>query len=624
MNYDDVMLNALLNRQVGLGVQAFADGTEMIAPERPPLRIDITGVGDSPSMPEDVGPAPDDVATQMAAGTEPEGATPMTLGEFATTAADVPAGLLKGGFTASAGLPGDIISIVRGLYDLGASGGDLNAFLAGMEKPTFLPTTEDLKKLVDETLGFPLVPAGASDRRKKAAETAEFVGEIGGAGETMVRGTKAVARMARDIGQEIATTPPRGSVQFGPTDAKTLDQANQVATPTDAAPTVTPQEILMMDVKVGDRQVQVPATEAARLSRAVKNLTPTEQSKFKTNTAKSFLEMLSSLPSKQEFGAAALGGKAKKGWYEGSTQAIVNVFGPDASRFAALLSATSPQTSVESNLYNALQVWKNWTSSGRPTDRDSIVEIMGRSVQGGKGEGSVLDAWINNSVRALSSEDPTQIMLSGPKVDSFMRNLQGNVNEVTNDAWMASFALVDQKIFGGSITKTDPGKGPGYLAMNARVRETADYLTKLTGEKWTPAEVQETIWSWAKTLYETAGAAGEKRSAVDLIKDDAITDELISSTPDFRTLFYDARFQPILEQAGYGEQLAQLRAATSRADVSARDQKPGAGSQASKIDTSAQKKLNERSARRLDKLRKQREKAAAEKAAGQLPSEGSN
>ena len=38
------------------------------------------------------------------------------------------------------------------------------------------------------------------------------------------------------------------------------------------------------------------------------------------------------------------------------------------------------------------------------------------------------------------------------------------------------------------------------------------YLTKITGETWTPAEVQETIWSWAKTLYETAGAKGEKRA----------------------------------------------------------------------------------------------------------------
>lgn len=199
----------------------YLDRTYGVAEERPPLRIDITGVGDPSSMPEDVGPSPDDVATQMAAGTEPEGATPMTLGQFAATAADVPAGILKGGLTGGAGAAGDIISIVRGIYDFGASGGDFDALLSGMQKPTGLPTTEDLKKFLDETLGVPLVPKGADPRRIEAAKTAEFVGEIGGGGEAIVRGTKAAARAAGEIGREMATTPPRGSVQIRPTPVQT-------------------------------------------------------------------------------------------------------------------------------------------------------------------------------------------------------------------------------------------------------------------------------------------------------------------------------------------------------------------------------------------------------------------
>jgi hypothetical protein len=44
-----------------------------MAEDRPPLRIDIAGVG-QPTPPEDVGPAPNDdlatMATQMAAGTQ--------------------------------------------------------------------------------------------------------------------------------------------------------------------------------------------------------------------------------------------------------------------------------------------------------------------------------------------------------------------------------------------------------------------------------------------------------------------------------------------------------------------------------------------------------------------------
>lgn len=412
-----------------------------------------------------------------------------------------------------------------------------------------------------------------------------------------------------------------GTVKAGMTLAKNLPTDLPVGL--SIKPVGDAADALLMPVKIGEREIKIPADQAAILQKALKNLTPAEQAKFRSDTAQRFVSIIQELPSTKEFAAAAIGGKAKKGWYEGSTQAILQVFGPDAPRFAALLSATSPQTSVESNLFNALQIWKNWTAAGRPTDRDSIVKVMGQSVQGNKGEESVLDAWINNSVSALSADDPSKVVLSGPKVNSFMLNLQGNVNEVTNDAWMAAFSLVDQKLFAGSLTKGgDPGKGPGYLAMNARVRETAAYLTKVTGETWTPAEVQETIWSWAKTLYEKAGSAEESRSAVQLIKDNAITDELIASTPDFRTLFYDQRFQPILEQSGYADQLARLREATGGADVAAGGQKPGAGGKAGALDPEAQRKLNQRNARRLDTLRKQREQAAAEKAQGQNPTGG--
>lgn len=543
---------------------------------------------------------PEDMAVEAAAGMPPPDAQPTNLKDVGMAVADVPAGLLKGAVQGTVGLPGDIESLVYGvkeIFNRGANEGVLDSFLKGLEQKTILPTTENVKKWLDTNVG-PLVPEGASEARKQAAKIPEFVGELGGAGKTVVETAKAAARPVADV--------TKSAINL------TKDLPVGMSTKNVGAPI---EQIIEVPVKIAGREIRVPADQAAILSGAVKNLTPEEQAKFKSNTARTFVENLTALPSKQEFGAAALGGKAKKGWYEGSTQAIVNVFGPDANRFAALLSATSPQTSVESNLYNALQIWKNWTASGRPTDRESIVKVMGQSVQGGKGEESVLDAWINNSVRALSAEDPGTVMLSGPKVDSFMRNLQGNVNEVTNDAWMASFALVDQKIFGGSLTKTDPGKGPGYLAMNARVRETAAYLTKLTGENWTPAEVQETIWSWAKTLYETAGSAGETRTAVQLVRDNAITDKLISSTPDFRTLFYDDRFAPILEQAGYGEQLAKLRAASGAGDVSAGSQKSGTSGKATALDPDAQRKLLERNAKRLDKLRKQREQAAAEKAA---------
>jgi hypothetical protein len=508
---------------------------------------------------------------------------------------DMGAATVKGMTQGFVGLPGDIESIsygVKEIFKRGADEGVLDAFLRGMEQQTILPKTEEVKKWLDKnvgTVGDGKIPY-------------EGIGEIAAPGG-YIDAAKAVAKGTKAAGTALA--PAAANVI-----ESNLRKAGLIM---DIAPSGPGQ--VVVPVKIGEREIKIPAKEAASLQRALKNLTPQEQAKFRSDTAVKFVNILKTLPSKEEFGAAAVAGKAKKGWYEGSTQAIIQVFGPDSQRFAALLSATSPQTSVESNLFNALQVWKNWTAAGRPIDRASIVRIMGDSVQGSKGEESVLDAWINNSVKALSAEDPSTVVLSGPKVNSFMLNLQGNVNEVTNDAWMAAFTYVDQNLFSGGLTKGgDPGKGPGYIAMNARVRETADYLTKFTGEKWTPAEVQETIWSWAKTLYETASAKGETRSAVQLIQDNAITDELIAATPDFRTLFYDERFGPILEQAGYSEQLAQLRAATSGSDVAAGAKKPGAGGQAGTLDPEAQRKYLERNAKRLDKLRKDREKEAAAKA----------
>jgi hypothetical protein len=140
---------------------------------------------------------PADMATEMAAGTEPAGARPMTVEQFATSAADVPAGLLKGAIQGTVGLPGDIISLVRGVYELGKSGGDINAFLSGLEMPTGLPTTEDVRKFFDETLGIPLVPEEADEIRKEVAKIPEFVGELGGAGKTVIEGTKAVTKRVR-------------------------------------------------------------------------------------------------------------------------------------------------------------------------------------------------------------------------------------------------------------------------------------------------------------------------------------------------------------------------------------------------------------------------------------------
>lgn len=321
-------------------------------------------------------------------------------------------------------------------------------------------------------------------------------------------------------------------------------------------------------------------------------LTEKEREKLRDATAQRVVDLFNELPSGNEMAAVAWAGRAKRGWYERSALALSHVFGPDAPRFAALLAALSPQNSAQMNLENAVRVWKGWVNAGRPTDEAGIKKILAKNIVGEKGAGSVLQAWVPNSIRALSAEDPTEVVLSGPKVDSFMRNLVGDTQSVTIDAWMANYALVDQRLFGGRLNSIDAGKGTGYLAMSARVRGAARTITNLTGEEWTPAEVQETIWSWAKTLFETQAAKTEPRGARELVLDRAITDEMIAATPDFGNLLNEEQYAQHVRDAGLDPEAA-LRAFGSER---------GAASEASPFAADAQQRYELQAARRLERL----------------------
>ena len=180
-----------------------------------------------------------------------------------------------------------------------------------------------------------------------------------------------------------------------------------------------------------------------------------------------------------------------------------------------------------------------------------------------------------------------------------MLNLLGDVIEVTNDAWIANFSAVDQAIFGGRLRKSgDPGKGAGYLAMSAQVRGAARLLEKLTGVEWTPVEVQETIWAWSKTLYETANV---DRSAFEIINDEALTGEMIASTPDSRSLFHAESNARFIEAAGLGSRLRSL----ARRDglAAARNQEFGVDGEAAPFAPATQKRHELNAAARLDELR---------------------
>lgn len=232
---------------------------------------------------------------------------------------------------------------------------------------------------------------------------------------------------------------------------------------------------------------------------------------------------LKTLPPTSQYIAAALAGSSKRGWYARACQAIEAKYGADDVTFTYLLAALSPRVSLETNVANAIKVFDQWVAYERPKTKAGIVFTLRTAI-----EGELMGAWIPNAVRALDGRAEIS-GLSGPKVDSFARNLLGDLYEVANDGWMATFAGVSQNTFSGKRSGLGPGKSPGYMASTIRVRQAA----KLLG--WQPAEVQECIWSFTKTAYETASAHGT--TVVQLLKDNRLTTAQIGATPDIHSLF---------------------------------------------------------------------------------------
>lgn len=251
--------------------------------------------------------------------------------------------------------------------------------------------------------------------------------------------------------------------------------------------------------------------------------------------ADQFKEVARLVPDPETFASGALAGQAKRGWYEHSAEAIRDVFGDDAPMFANIVAALSPQTSVENNLTNALQFWGVWNAAGRPTDARSVVRALK-----GAGVKSLGESWENNLVRAVNGQ-----RISGPKVASFYKNLTGDDTAVTLDTWMAKLANFRPKalegrrhLVGGDKLATPHG---AYLAYAAQIRRAADQLG------WKPAEVQETLWSFGKTLGELV-PENQMARIEDFIPQ--VTPDLVRQTPDFSSLLGQEPYRGLLAEQG--------------------------------------------------------------------------
>lgn len=261
-----------------------------------------------------------------------------------------------------------------------------------------------------------------------------------------------------------------------------------------------------------------------------KYLTPEERGSERKDLVQNVIRAFKSLPKDEEFMAAAKAGEAKKGWYTQSAKALQDVFGVDSPRYAAVLAAFSPQVSVTENLRNSMRMWRLWITHNRTTDPEELDKLGIQCV----GEDRWYKMpWRNNTITALTIPDEklSELNLSGSKVNNFRKNLGGDLAAATNDAWMANFGGIDQGLFGSQA---------GYSAYTAKLRRVAEKLG------WKTAEVQETVWSFFKALYEKQTVEhGFGTKALSHLKDSDV-----ANVPDFATLMSDPDVKRELDRVG--------------------------------------------------------------------------
>lgn len=254
-----------------------------------------------------------------------------------------------------------------------------------------------------------------------------------------------------------------------------------------------------------------------------KHLTPDESIKLKKNRD-GIYEAFDSLPQDKDVEAFARRGAIARYWYENSANAIKKTFGDDGPKFAKLLAALSPQTTVRQNLRTALDVWNQWEIAGRPTDDASIAQILDDA-------GERLEARTQNATRVLTDSVDD---LSGPKVRSFYKNLINESVAVTNDVWMARFSGIAQEAFGGG----SGGTSPAYLALSAKVRRVA---SSMSNEGWNPQQIQAATWALTKATWELGVKGKDLRTLlneINPIKAEDVADfaRIMVQDPESRSL----------------------------------------------------------------------------------------
>ena len=160
--------------------------------------------------------------------------------------------------------------------------------------------------------------------------------------------------------------------------------------------------------------------------------------------------------------------RSSRNWYFESREVIRQAFGTDMYLFARILAATSPMRSVRDNLVEAYRVY-NFV---RP-----LVDMYQHDESLSKFQAHNL-----NLLRICKGEE-----LQGRKVKSFYLALIGDENAVTIDRWIMRVFNLDR-----NPTKAD------YDNIEYIIRLLSENTFDRFGRKFSPAECQACLWSYAR------------------------------------------------------------------------------------------------------------------------------
>jgi hypothetical protein len=267
---------------------------------------------------------------------------------------------------------------------------------------------------------------------------------------------------------------------------------------------------------------------------------------------------------------------AGEGWYSRMRKKLADALGEHHELFAQLLGATSAKTPVRNNFIqslDALEQFKNGKFDNHikkylegyekmREGKGALVQHMknqniplydkdGNTVDTHKEDAAAMANWIHhhgilprqqiqagqeegskynaNSIAVLKALAGTWLKEVGaPKTPNFAGNLTGRTLEATIDVWAARF--LKRLGYEGHGTgpwraqgKSEPGVNSLDFAFSQdAMRHAADEITKRTGKKMNPDDLQAIAWFAEKHHWEKQGwtrGAGAEKSSFDDVAD---------------------------------------------------------------------------------------------------------